>query len=27
VRKELEEIMRARPGPVLKHLPEPVGMA
>ena len=27
VRKELEGMMWARPGPVLKHLPEPVGMA
>jgi N-sulfoglucosamine sulfohydrolase-like protein len=27
VRKELEEMMWARPGPVLDELPEPVGMA
>jgi arylsulfatase A-like enzyme len=27
VRKELEEMMRARPGKLLERLPEPVGMA
>jgi arylsulfatase A-like enzyme len=27
IRKELEEMMRARPGKVLERLPEPVGMA
>jgi arylsulfatase A-like enzyme len=27
VRKELEEMMWARPGPILEHLPDPVGMA
>jgi arylsulfatase A-like enzyme len=27
IRKELEEMMRARPGPLLERLPEPVGMA
>jgi hypothetical protein len=27
VRKALEEMMLARPGPLLEHLPEPVGMA
>jgi arylsulfatase A-like enzyme len=26
-RKELEEMMWARPGPIIEHLPEPVGMA
>jgi hypothetical protein len=27
VRKELEEMMWARPGPIIEHLPEPVGTA
>ena len=27
VRKELDEIMRARPGKILENLPEPIGMA
>jgi hypothetical protein len=27
VRKELHELMRARPGEVLERLPEPIGMA
>ena len=27
IRKELEDMMRARPGMILAQLPEPVGMA
>jgi len=27
IRKELEDMMRARPGKILAQLPEPVGMA
>lgn len=27
VRKEMEDLMRARPGRILDHLPEPIGMA
>jgi hypothetical protein len=27
IRKELEDMMRARPGKILARLPEPIGMA